>query len=188
MSAPDFQLPIPRSNTHTHTHTHKHKYFIFRLKSSPDCSLLRKAGVFLNPPAEEKSIVFCSPMLKKIVKPVSSVQFTQLNCSLLVIQISRLGADEKRGVGGNSVYLAEVSRHSDFQACLRVVRSAASQNSCTVTSVTLSSQRGRKEKAADVAVMSRGADFESCCCCCCCCWWADREGLGICRREASWEL
>lgn len=55
--------------------------------------------MFLNPPAEEKSIVFCSPMPKKIENAVSSVQFAQLNC-LALIQISGLMADKKHGVGG----------------------------------------------------------------------------------------
>lgn len=70
------------SDTHTHTctwgHARTYTSISYLQRSHPETTLPRKANMFLNPPAEEKSIVFCSPTLENIANTVSSAQFTQL--------------------------------------------------------------------------------------------------------------
>lgn len=91
-------LSFPLSLTHTHTHVHTSISYLHW--SHPKTALLREAYMFLNPPADGKSIVFRSPTSKKIVNTVSSVHITQLKCSMVLIQISPPMADKNRGVCG----------------------------------------------------------------------------------------
>lgn len=78
---PNVNDTLPRSNPnslslfvlHTHTHTrtcwraHTYTSISYLHQSHSETTLERKTNMYLNPPAEEKSIVFCSPTLKKIV-------------------------------------------------------------------------------------------------------------------------
>ena len=79
---------------HTHTYTLYTRSISYLHWSYPKTALLRKPNMFLNPPAVKKSILFCSQTLKKIANIVSSVQFSQLNCSLVLIQKTGWMADE----------------------------------------------------------------------------------------------
>lgn len=72
---------------HTHIkHTNTQRYFLFVLKPSQHSSPEESKAFFLNPPAAEKSIMFCSPAVKRRWTGGSFIQFSQLNCTLVLIK------------------------------------------------------------------------------------------------------
>lgn len=94
MSQISIFLPFPRSPSHTQIERDGRTqiFHIYNKVIWTRPSWERRA--FLNPPAEEKSIVFCWPPLEPIANALSSVQFKQLYCPLAVIWKSHLMGDK----------------------------------------------------------------------------------------------